>query len=275
MSNISYRHIILTRFNLQYEADSTLHIQPAWLDNRLTLFEQYCLPSVMQQTCKDFTWLLLADEHTPDAQRMRLLSYETYAPYIKVLFCPYYNDFNVLYQQVGEQYGNEYDWLLSTRLDNDDMLATDFVEQLHTYMEMHRPEACVFTYPIGVQYFADANIAFKIGFTKNHFLTFLEEKHRIRTSLGMDHTRVPSSSIRPVSQKDMWCEIVHSCNISNDYVPKYHYYWRHPQGLYPVTLPRTARRKRIFFLVRHWVSFRSTQAKRFMHRLLARCGHNA
>ena len=34
----SYHHIILTRFNLQYDSDSTLHLQPAWLDNRLALF---------------------------------------------------------------------------------------------------------------------------------------------------------------------------------------------------------------------------------------------
>ncbi len=105
----SYRHIILTRFNLQYDPDSTLHIQPAWLDNRLALFERYCLPSVIQQTCKDFTWLILADRQTPDTQRQRLLSYENRVSCIKVIFCPYYDDFNVLYRQIGEQYANGYD----------------------------------------------------------------------------------------------------------------------------------------------------------------------
>lgn len=271
---VSYRHIILTRFNLQYDPDSVLHIQPAWLDNRLALFEQYCLPSVLQQTCKDFTWLLLTDEQTPDTHRQRLLSYETRAPYIKVIFCPYYDDFNVLYRQIGEQYAKGYDWLLSTRLDNDDMLALDFVEQLHTYMDTHQPANIVFTYPFGIQYFAGENIAFEIGFKSNHFLTFLEDKHYIRTCLGMDHTKVSPASLRSIGSRDMWCEIVHSSNICNDYVPKYHYYWRHPQGQYPVALPRTAWHKRIPFLTRHWFAFRTAQVRRLMHRLFAGFGHN-
>lgn len=272
---MQYRHIILTRFNLQYDPDSTLHIQPCWLDNRLALFEKYCLPSMLQQTCRDFTWLLLADEHTPDIQRKRLLSYPNILPQIEVLFCPYYDDFNVLYRQIGEQYGKGYEWLLSTRLDNDDMLATNAVENLHCYMEQHAPANRILTYPIGVQYFADANIAFKIGFTSNHFLTFLEDKHHIRTCLGIDHTKVSPSSLRSIGSADMWCEIVHSSNICNNYVPKYHYYWQHPQGQYPITLPRTAWQQRIPFLTRHWFAFRAAQARRLMHRLLARFGHNA
>lgn len=271
---VSYRHIILTRFNLQYDPDSVLHIQPAWLDNRLALFEQYCLPSVLQQTCKDFTWLLLADEKTPDTQRQRLLSYENSEPHIKVIFCPYYDDFNVLYRQIGEQYAKGYDWLLSTRLDNDDMLALDFVEQLHTYMDTHQPANSILTYPIGIQYFVGENIAFKISFKSNHFLTFLEDKHYIRTCLGMDHTKVSPASLRSIGNRDMWCEIVHSSNICNDYVPKYHYYWRHPQGQYPVALPRTAWHERIPFLTRHWLAFRTAQVRRLMHRLFAGFGHN-
>ena len=267
----SYRYIVLTRFNLQYDLQSTLHIQPAYLDNRLSLFEKYCLPSMQQQTNKEFVWLLLADANTPQPQRQRLLSYEQIMPQIQVLFCPYYADFNQMYRQIGEQYGAGYDWLLSTRLDNDDMLADDFAEELHTYMRTHQPKECVLTYPIGVQYFANDDIAFRVRFDNNHFLTFLEPADHIRTALGADHTQVPKESLLPIGKGDAWCEIVHGGNMCNDYVPKYHYYRRSPQGHYPTPMPATTWKRRTAFLARHWLAFRAAQVMRAIMRLCSAC----
>lgn len=265
--SLSYRHIILTRFNLQFERDSTLHLSPAWLDNRFALFETYCLPSLHQQTCKDFTWILLADSQTPDAQRRKLLSYSRIMPQIEVLFCPFYEDVNLLYRQVGEQYCAGYDWLLSSRLDNDDMLASDFVEQLHACMTSRQPVPCALTYPVGAQYFVSDNVAFRIGFKNNHFLSFVEDKNHIRTCLGIDHTKIPRSSLHSIGDRDMWCEVVHSANICNDYSPRFHYYRRPPQGQYPVLLPHTAWKARIPFLTAHWAAFRTAQVRRLLQRL--------
>ena len=66
------KHIILTRFNLQYEADSHPGIEENWLATRMQLFEHYCLPSVQKQTVQDFIWVLLCDCDTPDVYKKRL-----------------------------------------------------------------------------------------------------------------------------------------------------------------------------------------------------------
>ena len=63
---MKYKHLIFTRFNLQYELDSDLHLQAAWLDERFRLFEQYCLPSIVGQTDLHFTWVILSSNQTPD-----------------------------------------------------------------------------------------------------------------------------------------------------------------------------------------------------------------
>ena len=47
---MTYKHIILTRFNLQFELGNDIHTQPYWLDERFRLFEKYCLPSIVEQT---------------------------------------------------------------------------------------------------------------------------------------------------------------------------------------------------------------------------------
>lgn len=278
MISSSFQHIILTRFNLQYEKGWTQHLQADWLEHRCSLFETYCLPSMQQQTNQDFVWLLLADIHTPEPYRTRLLAYSTMMPQIRVIFWAshYEDDYHELLHQLGEEYIGENQWLLSSRLDNDDMLEQTFVERIHQYANMHSLNDVIFTYPNGVQYFEREKLSFKIGYKQNHFLTFCEQKGTyIRTCFGVNHVLVPKQSLHTICTDDMWCEIVHSSNICNNYVPKYHYYWQHPQGQYPVALPRTAWHTRIPFLTCHWFAFRVAQARRFMHRLFAGCGHNA
>ena len=62
---MNYKHIILTRFNLQYDLLSDIHIQDNWLEERFRLFEQYCFPSIIAQTNQQFDWVILLSEYPP------------------------------------------------------------------------------------------------------------------------------------------------------------------------------------------------------------------
>ena len=74
---MDYNHIIITRFNLDFEDDPQARcLQPEWLEKRFDLFETYCLPSVLQQTCQNFTWVILSSDATPAQYKKRLLSYQ-------------------------------------------------------------------------------------------------------------------------------------------------------------------------------------------------------
>ena len=106
-ADMTFRHLILTRFNIQYEELSDDGIQPQWLDSRCRLFETYCLPSLQQQTCTDFTWVILADRRTPEPYQSRINSYETLLPNIKIHWTPFYDDYNILFQQLGKEYARK------------------------------------------------------------------------------------------------------------------------------------------------------------------------
>lgn len=271
-----YQHIVLTRFNIQYEDGWMQHLQEEWLNSRFSLFENYCLPSMLNQTCQDFKWILLSDERTPEPYRTRLLAYRETMPQIDVVFwAPHYeDDYHEMLQQLGERLVGNHDWLLSSRLDNDDMLEQTYIERIHKYAETQVLTNSILTYLNGSQYFVKEGISFKVGYQYNHFSTFCEEKGNIHTSLGMNHVLVPKRKLLLIeTAKDMWCEIVHSSNICNDYVPKYHYYWQQPHGQYPIALPITPWWKHIPFLVPRWFSFRLAQFKRLKHRIL-RCGRS-
>ncbi|WP_443688946.1 glycosyltransferase, partial [Paraprevotella xylaniphila] len=73
--SIPVRHYLLTRFNLPLwnkDKRGLVTRDEVWLEDRCRLFEQYTLPSVLQQSCKDFTWVVLFDGDTPPVYRERV-----------------------------------------------------------------------------------------------------------------------------------------------------------------------------------------------------------
>ena len=67
---MNFEHFIITRFNLpiysKTKSGNISSTETKYLDNRFKLFMNYCLPSIKQQTCQNFKWLVLFDINTPD-----------------------------------------------------------------------------------------------------------------------------------------------------------------------------------------------------------------
>lgn len=77
------RHFILTRFNLllwQQDKEGQKVRTIKWLEHRFLLFEKYCLPSIKNQTCQDFEWIVLFDSTTPERFKERIISYQKDCP---------------------------------------------------------------------------------------------------------------------------------------------------------------------------------------------------
>ena len=216
-------HLILTRFNLQYDADNTIGISSEWLNNRFTLFEQYCLPSVQKQTVQNFRWILICDIHTPDEYKVRLEHYKDTVPQIEVVYSGWMEDFNQLYRQIGNQYAENGTTLITTRLDNDDALAPTYVEKVQEVAKSRKD--CIITFPCGCQTFIQDNRSYRIEYVSNHFTSRIEHSGYL-TALGFDHTQLATFGelvqVIPTDEP-MWEEFVHSRNIANGYQPAYKY----------------------------------------------------
>lgn len=123
-------HILLTRFNLPSKGNESLvRAQENWLRNRVALFERYCLPSVMAQTCQDFSWIIYFDPSSPAWLRDWVRRHDQQRNFI-----PHFREevtgdglLNDLRAVAGGHRGTE---ILTTNLDNDDGLAIDFVERI-------------------------------------------------------------------------------------------------------------------------------------------------
>ena len=62
-----FQHVILTRFNLKtgvWQKDKNRNdiLDREWLEERKKMFLQFCLPSVLGQTRKNFKWMIFFEE---------------------------------------------------------------------------------------------------------------------------------------------------------------------------------------------------------------------
>lgn len=197
-------HFLLTRFNItlwQHDKKGNVIDRSKWLEERLQLFETYCLPSVAGQSCKDFVWFLLLDESTPETYRDRILSYKDICPNIRMVKVKsgYGFRFVEVFQGVVREYLEERreeegrleglerleglgrledEYCLSTYLDNDDCLDKDYVANVQKLVRqnIHNHDKDYFiTYDYGYQYFTQIGLTTRIKYPNNHFMTLVEK----------------------------------------------------------------------------------------------------
>lgn len=219
---------ILTRFNLRLWWNEDKNGEPVqtddWLEERFRLFEQYCWPSVMAQTVKDFKWICLFDEGTPARFRRLVDGYKKQWNG----FMPFFLDrdqtahFQKFFQEKVAGLCNQDDpHLLTTYLDNDDCLHRCFVEKLQGYVKRVKP-GTMFSFKYGVQYYEDLQLAVCVPYANNHFLSFYERTStKVTTVWGFWHFCVfKYKGLRVVvvnnKKHPMWVELIHGGNVDND-----------------------------------------------------------
>lgn len=246
-----YIHLVLTRFNLQYEEQDTMGIQPEWLEKRCTLFEQYCLLSLQAQTCQDFIWILVMDERTPEPYRSRIKSYAQQMSQIRVISVSYRPDTEGYFHDLGQQYGGNNIVLITSRIDNDDRFAPDYIARVQALAKEGRRG--IISFPEGRQTFVKSGKSYRVRFVDNHFLSRIETDG-FYTALGFQHREATRLGVLAVpTAEPMWEEMVHSSNMLNDYNPEYDY---HITGLGEMA-----------DLTCRWIRFQYMRAGRLLKRL--------
>jgi len=127
--NSDIDHIVLTRFNLPSSgSESLVRAKEGWLRQRVELFERYCMPSVAAQGVKDFHWIIYFDPESPEWLMTRISEWCSDGA-----FTPIFRESVGHAELVGDLRavsGARRPRLITTNLDNDDGLATDFIERL-------------------------------------------------------------------------------------------------------------------------------------------------
>ena len=219
------QHFILTRFNVriwhQDKYGNAVRTKD-WLEHRFSVFEKYCLPSIANQTCKDFVWIVLFDSETPDDYKARISEYQVVCPQLSPIFVEPVNGryFSHIFRAaIAERLDAER--VLSTYLDNDDALDIRFVEDIQKRVQC-LPDGAFIYYSSGLQYFSSFKLLLRIVYKNNHFMSVVEAGNpsTLKSIYGYgSHTvisRIPDAVIEYVDDMPLWCEVIHERNMGND-----------------------------------------------------------
>jgi hypothetical protein len=210
-----FAHVVLTRFNTRHAwIGAAPGLDPGWLQRRLELFEAFCLPSLAAQRAP-FTWLVFFDSETPEELRPRIAAYRETVP----SFVPVFVEGELTDERiagfVAERLAPErarHEYLITTRLDTDDAIATDFLARVQ---RAFRPRELEFlNFPLGYQW-ADGRFYYHLD-PSNPFLSLVERlgEEDGRTIYCAPHDRL-GRRVRQLAAPPVWLQVVHGENLRN------------------------------------------------------------
>lgn len=196
-------HLIITRFNLRIREYGPA-VDDDGLRHRLGLFRSFTLTSVRAQTSRSFRWFVLCDEDSPPW----LLSELEAEPVVEVLRMGEWA-VEAFVETIGPHVRRGAR-LVTTRLDNDDALATDLVERVQP---LARPlDVGFILFPNGLFY--SEGLLHCGRDDLNAFVTRVESTSA-RTVYEFPHIEVARHGPVVQHRDRMWIQVVHDCKVYN------------------------------------------------------------
>ncbi len=216
-----FNHFFLTKFNVRSFPELRPGCEPTWLERRFNLFDQYCFPSVSNQSNQNFKWLVFFDIDTPEPFKQKIADYaKKWANFVPIyLDCPLpYGKFPDQVRTVVRQYiPSDSEYLITTWLDNDDAIHKDYVQFIQANFEPKDGETLNFFF--GYQ-LAEGKLYFDFELA-NHFISLIEKYNpeSFNTCLCRPHKELYEvcKSAKKIFCKPLWIEVVHGSNYMNVY----------------------------------------------------------
>lgn len=214
-----YCHVLITHFNLDYSKMNfniphNNHLNPDWLDGRFELFEKYCFPSIVSQTCKNFIWLCAFHKDTPEPYRTRILGYASKCPQMKIIWegdCLEYFDnlSNIVKANIPHK-----KYVVTTRLDNDDAFSCDYIENIQKNLIEH--DNCFFDFRYGYIYDNKNDVLYIKRYKRNPFVSKIELYDNLTTVRACPHEAIHMhGKVKTIMTKPMFLQIIHGGNVYN------------------------------------------------------------
>jgi hypothetical protein len=210
----SIQHLVLTRFAVRstiFDSQSIAKVQPAplsdgWLEQRFTLFEQYCLPSLQAQTMSDFRWRIYVHAGFDPELMDRLRAYD---PRIEVATAP---------ESPIPHAGGI---LATTRIDSDDGFSSNALATVQRYGEQfirERQPARLLRLKQGWWVHHQRHQVYQCrGWS---FLTLFERRAPYRGAMVCSCDDIAKRYPEWTELKPLWLRIVHGNNVKNRFDPK-------------------------------------------------------
>lgn len=215
MSN--FKHFLITRINVDWNISRPCDDRNSveFLNHRFNLFEEICYPSVIAQDNKNFTWLILLDSELPSQFKERVNQYNSPIKLIPI----YVENRNTLLQSVREAIvdntGEGYEHLITTNIDSDDAVTSDFVTLIQNYFNSQDFE--FINFPFGYLYRFDNQELYLREWLTSPFYTLVEGFNNFKTVLQYEHIEIKNYRNRQIVTKPMWLMTAHGKNVRTNF----------------------------------------------------------
>ncbi|WP_181183516.1 MULTISPECIES: glycosyltransferase [unclassified Mesorhizobium] len=198
------------------------NLDPVWLVERLALFDNYCAPSLENQSMKDFTVLVAFDADTHENYMRMVCDCVAGIDVRPVLVRPgeiHNARFNALVQA-----DTDADFVCVVRLDSDDALAPGFMERVDHYARREIAKGAVDEQPLYIAFPQGQNFDVATGrytqhdFVASAFGALVEKRSPVMKGVYSDHHQKMSARYNTVvatAHGALWCIVVHDNNAAN------------------------------------------------------------
>jgi hypothetical protein len=217
-----FQHFVLTRFNLRKEGwqttrNNTQVLTDSWMDNRLALFENYTFSSLKSQTNQNFIWLVFFDVTTSQKHREVISRLEKTLSCFKPIFIDGMEAFlPSIKAEIKASLSQPY--LITSRLDNDDCLHQDYIQEVQNQFGQQDFMAIDFIDGLTLQIEPQVCLA-KRSHVHNPFLSLIEKANDFKTIWTRERHGQWSKVklLTPIRNKPMWMSVIHAENKVNDF----------------------------------------------------------
>lgn len=212
----SFDHFVVTRFNVRVNEHQDV-APDSWLNDRFRLFKLYCWPSMFAQDNSQFTWIIFLDASTPQWLRQSLASLAGSAPFgFELIYTDNVFGPDVIRAAIRELHTEKL--VVTTRLDNDDMVATDFISTIQQHVADEK--FMLINLVSGSQ--MSSGLPYRRPYPANPFITLVENVPvpNQKTVFATEHYSMPSmGAVRNIrTGHPMWMQVVHEANLANEVV---------------------------------------------------------
>lgn len=192
------RHIVMTRFNVRL-TDGSAPPDEDWLRHRLEIFERFTARSVAAQTAPPDEWMIFCDDGSPSWLTDRLARVGT----VRLVVGPFTP------RSAADAVGAPSGRLITTRLDNDDAIARDFLEMVRREAD----DAGYLNVIHGLQ-LAGGRLYLRSD-PSNAFISRVEHGSCETVFATPHHVIIDGGRVRQIRTAPSWLQIVHDQNVAN------------------------------------------------------------
>jgi len=217
-----FEHFLITRFNLKNPTwgltkNNEAILDEKWMEERMVLFENYCLSSVANQTNKNFKWLLFFDTTTSEFYKNKIESLLRDYPHFISLYIDGMAAFHDQLNRYISLNTATKPYLITSMIDNDDCIHKEYINEVQKQFNNQEFLAIDFINGYTIQ-IEPQLILGKKDHIFNPFISLIEKNENPKTVWFYDHhIWKKEPRIKQITGKRVWMSVIHGKNKVNEF----------------------------------------------------------